>query len=140
MKKALLLLGAVAGLFISLRYAIGYDRALVIAYGAVIALALSISVTFFWLWLVRATPLALGMGFSWAGTTGVLGWWWLYRLLDRPEAMTENITLLGFVSAYFVGAILHFRVMGRSLGWGNWSLFGPLLLALTVAGVVGLVA
>ena len=83
---------------------------------SVVAMALSMSGTFFWLWRAQATPLALGMGFSWAGTAGVLGWWWLFRLLDRPEAMREHAGLFVFVAAYFVGALLHFRVVGASLG------------------------
>ncbi len=73
--------------------------------------------TFFWLWRKRATPLALGMGFSWAGTGGVLGWWWLYRFLGTPEAMVDNEFLFLFVASYIVGGILHFQVIVRSLGW-----------------------
>ena len=130
MRHALALLGlTVFVLFIS-HATLGYAAAYVLAYGLVVAMAASISATFFWLWYRRQTPLALGMGFSWAGTTGVLGWWWLYHVLQKPAVMAENSGLFVFVAAYFVGAVLHFRVVGRSLGWG------AILLALPLAAIM----
>ena len=133
MRTALFLLTASGSAFMAISLAFGYERAIAVAYGLVAAMAISISGTFFWLWRARATPLALGMGFSWTGTAGVLGWWWTYRLLDRPEAMVENLTLFAFVAAYFVGAVLHFQVVGRSLGRRTLFLLLPVVLALTVA-------
>jgi uncharacterized membrane protein len=133
MRIALFLLVASGSAFVAISLAFGYERAIAIAYGLVAAMALSISGTFFWLWRARATPLALGMGFSWTGTAGVLGWWWTYRLLNRPEAMVENIALFLFVAAYFVGAVLHFQVVGRSLGRKALLLLLPVILILTIA-------
>ena len=126
MRYAILLLGMTASLFVGTSVAFGYDRAYVVAFGVVVALALSISGTFFWLWLSRATPLALGMGFSWLGTTGVLGWWWVFQLLHNPPVMRDNAGLFIFVAAYFVGAILHFQVIRRSLGLRSYVLLLPL--------------
>lgn len=94
----------------------GYDAAYSTAYGAVVGLSMAISATFFWLWSARATPLALGMGISWAGTCGVMGWWWLFNLLGQPGLMVDSPILFVFVAAYFVGGTLHFRVILRSLG------------------------
>lgn len=133
MRIALLLLAASGSAFVGISLSFGFERAIAIAYGLVAAMALSISGTFFWLWRARATPLALGMGFSWTGTAGVLGWWWTYRLLDRPEAMAESIALFAFVAAYFVGAVLHFQVVGRSLGRRALLLLLPVIVTLTVA-------
>ena len=126
MRQALALFGLAAAGFVLLDAGLGHQKAVLVAYGAVVAMALSISGTFFWLWRAQATPLALGMGFSWAGTAGVLGWWWLFRLLDRPEAMREHAGLFVFVAAYFVGALLHFRVVGASLGRRALILLVPL--------------
>ena len=72
------------------RLIFGYDLAYQMAYGAISAMAVLISATFFWLWWQRATPLALGMGFSWAGAGMVMGYWWVHNLLDRPDWMDEN--------------------------------------------------
>ncbi|MEM0946561.1 MAG: hypothetical protein AAGK37_04080 [Pseudomonadota bacterium] len=134
MKHAIVLFAVTAAVLMVVHAAFGYAAAYTLAYGTVVAMAASISATFFWLWYQRQTPLALGMGFSWLGTTGVLGWWWLYQILERPVAMAENSGLFVFVSAYFVGAVLHFRVVGRSLGWGSLVLLLPFsgVLALTV--------
>ena len=68
----------------------GHEAVYRLAYGALTLMAAMISLTFLWLWARRATPLALGMSFSWAGAASVLGWWWVYRLLDQPRAMLEN--------------------------------------------------
>ncbi len=133
MRNALILLAVSMTAFTAISVAFGYDTAIAVAYALVAAMAMSISGTFFWLWRARATPLALGMGFSWIGTAGVLGWWWTYRLLNRPEAMVEHPALFGFVAAYFVGAVLHFQVVGRSLGPRAIYLFVPVVLMLTAA-------
>lgn len=114
----------------------GFYVAITVATGAVVTMALSISATFFWLWRARATPLALGMGFSWIGTAGVLGWWWLYNRLGAPSEMLENELLFVFVSAYFVGAILHFEVIVRSLGRRSVLLFVPVVLFLGCAFMI----
>lgn len=129
MKHALVLLSLSALLLVSLSLFAGFDRAYAVAYGSVTAMAASISLTFFLLWRARATPLALGMGFSWAGATGVMGWWWLHRLLGQPEFMERNVLLFLFVAAYGVGAALHFKVVARSLGVPVIVLLLPLAVA-----------
>ncbi len=135
MTYALSLLFAVALALFLAHIVLGYAAAYAIAYGAVIAMAASISGTFFWLWHRRQTPLALGMGFSWAGTTGVLGWWWVYEILQKPEAMVESAGLFLFVACYFVGAVLHFQVVGRSLGLGTAFLLLPVAGVLLLGGL-----
>ena len=133
MKPALVLLAGSALSLIALSQFQGYHAAYTIAYGVVVTLALSISATFFWLWRVRATPLALGMGFSWAGTCGVLGWWWLFNRLGEPGLMVDNQLLFVFVSSYFVGGVLHFQVIIRSLGRRSALVLLPMLLFVGVA-------
>lgn len=116
MKVAVFLLACACVSLVILAELRGYQAAYSVAYGVVVTLALSMSATFFWLWRERATPLALGMGFSWAGTSGVMGWWWLYHRLGEPQIMVENELLFLFVSSYLIGGILHFQVIIRSLG------------------------
>lgn len=108
---------AVIAAALALSYAtLGYHPTYQIAYGALALMAAMISLTFLWLWARRATPLALGMSFSWAGTASVLGWWWVYNLFGAPESMVESQVLFLFLSLYFAGAILHFAVIQRSFG------------------------
>jgi len=133
MKHALILLAAGTALLLAISLAFGFDQAYALAYGAVAAMALSIAGTFFWLWHTRATPLALGMGFSWAGATGVMGWWWIHRLLGTPEWMEQNPLLFVFVATYFVGTLLHFQVIRRSIGWSALILLLPVFAALTLS-------
>lgn len=80
----------------ALYFSFGYETAYRIGYGAFSLLAAMISATFFWLWRRRATPLALGMGLGWAGAASVMGWWWLYHLLDRPGGMAAHPFLFAF--------------------------------------------
>ena len=102
-------------------------------------MAAGISVTFFWLWARRTTPLALGMGFGWAGAASVMGWWWVYSLAGRPEAMIENPVLFFFLATYFVGSILHFQVIGRSFGTGRAFVWIPVLVAVCASVALHLV-
>jgi hypothetical protein len=95
---------------------VGYALVYQLAYGAVSAMAVVISVTFLWLWWARATPLALGMAFSWAGAGLVMGWWWVFNLRGGPEGMVQHPVLFVFVAAYLVGAALHFQVIQRTVG------------------------
>ena len=115
MKQALTLLFVIAAAFIWGELTVGYQTVYEIGYGALMFMGAMISGTFFWLWAARATPLALGMSFSWAGAAGVMGWWWLFNLLGRPEPMVESEVLFVLLALYFVGAILHFAVIARSL-------------------------
>ena len=94
----------------------GHEAVYRLAYGALTLMAAMISLTFLWLWARRATPLALGMSFSWAGAASVLGWWWVFNLLGDPEGMVDSGMLFLFLSLYFAGAVLHFSVIQRSFG------------------------
>lgn len=125
MKQAFVLLAIIALAFAVATLRFGYDATYQIGYGALTLMAALISVTFLGLWVARTTPLALGMAFSWAGAASVLGWWWVYNLLNRPEPMADSGVLFGFLSLYYVGAILHFAVMQRSLGWGHGAFAAP---------------
>ncbi|MEM9709468.1 MAG: hypothetical protein AAF871_11820 [Pseudomonadota bacterium] len=115
MKQAWILFAVVAGILLGLSFLFGFGTAYAIGYGAITLMAVAISLTFLWLWYKRTTPLALGMSFSWAGAASVMGWWWLYALLDRPAVLLENDLLLFFLALYCVGAILHFTVIQASL-------------------------
>ena len=130
MKIPVLLLAGTTTVLLLISWMHGYGTAYSLAYGAIVALSLSISATFFWLWYARTTPLALGMAFSWAGAAGVMGWWWIYQLLSAPDAMVENRILFLFVSSYFVGGLLHFQVIFRSLGARSVVILLPLALFL----------
>lgn len=134
MKDALGILGVAVSAMLLLYAAVGYKAAYEISYGAFTLMAAMVSLTFLWLWMQRSTPLAIGMAFGWAGAASVMGWWWIFNLLDRPGQMLENATLFICLSVYFVGAVMHFAVIGRSLGLprGLW--------ALPVAGAIALSA
>ena len=117
---------------------LGHEEVYAISYGAFALIAASISVTFFWLWLKRATPLALGMSFGWAGAASVMGWWWGFRLAGKPVGMAESPVLMVFLAIYFVGAILHFQVIGRSFGWRPNATWVPVSLAVLISVMVPL--
>ncbi len=127
MKHALLFFFVVvSGLFWADRV-LGYQAAYEIGYGALSFMAILIAMTFTWLWHARATPLALGMAFSWFGAASVMGWWWLYNVLDGPTVMVRNEMLFVFLSLYFVGAGLHFSVVQRSFGLRPWVFAAPIV-------------
>ncbi|MEL7105496.1 MAG: hypothetical protein AAGM21_06230 [Pseudomonadota bacterium] len=133
MKQAFTLFFLFCGGLIAVDVVFGFGAAYAISYGAISLMGLMISGTFFWLWYKRATPLALGMSFSWAGASTVMGWWWLYRVFERPEAMEDNAALLGFVSLYCVGAILHFGVIQSSLSLPRVAYIFPVIGSLLVS-------
>ena len=133
MTKSILILGAVIALFLLGNRMFGYTTVYLIAYGAFSLMAAFISVTFFWLWRRRATPLALGMAFSWAGAAMVMGWWWLLNLTELPDWMMRNPVLLDFLSIYFVGVVLHFEVIGRSFGLSRKFAFYPVAVAILIS-------
>ena len=99
-------------------------------------MAAMVSLTFLWLCMKRATPLAMRMAFGWAGAATVMGWWWVYNLLDGPAKMQGNAALFACLSVYFAVAVLHFAVIGRSPGLDRmlWGL--PVPMALAVSGVI----
>ncbi len=135
MKQALLLFGVFAAVFAASNAIFGYHVTFAVGYGALALMAVMISLTFLWLWVERATPLALGMSFSWAGAACVTGWWWLYRAIGEPESLRENGFLFVFLSLYFVGAILHFGVMQRSMGLKTGVFAVPVVIAFVIASL-----
>lgn len=114
MIRPILLLCLISALFLMAYGALGYEVAYRVGYGAFALMAVLIAGTFLWLWARRATPLALGMAFGWAGAASVMGWWWVYNLTGHAVWMEESPVLFGCLSLYFVGAILHLQVIGRS--------------------------
>ena len=107
---------AVSAIFLISNAVLGYDRTYAVGYGAFALMAAMVSVTFLWLWVRRATPLAIGMFFGWGGAASVMAWWWMYALLGHPVAMVDSPLLFLLLSVYFVGAILHFKVIATSFG------------------------
>lgn len=136
MRQAALLMGLTSLSVFLAHAALGYHVAYEISYGAFTLMAAMVSLTFLWLWMQRATPLAVGMAFSWAGAACVMGWWWVFNVMERPLPMADNVILLLLLSVYYVGAMLHFAVIGRSLGLarGLWGV--PVALALVISGTV----
>jgi hypothetical protein len=111
----------------------GYGAVYQVGYGAFSVLAAVIAGTFFWLWAKRSTPLALGMAFGWAGSASLMAWWWVFDLLDWPDVMIESWVLFVFLSVYFVGAVQHLEVIGRSFGLSRRFAVFPIALALAVS-------
>lgn len=129
MMKPLLLLCVIIALAKFADALFGYAIAYRIAYGAFTILAVVIALTFFWLWAKRSTPLALGMAFSWTGAATVMGWWWIFKIFGEPGWMEENSYLFVFLSLYFVGAMMHLEVIGRSFGVSRRIAMVPIWLA-----------
>jgi hypothetical protein len=128
MMKPFLLWLLVVALFETAAFVLGYKLTYQVGYGAFSILALIISATFLWLWVKRSTPLALGMAIGWSGAAGVMSWWWIYNILEKPVWMQANPVLFIFLSLYLVGALLHLEVIGRSF---------ELPLATTLAPIAG---
>jgi len=123
MKQAIGLLALVLAALQLGRLLLGGEAVLALATAAVALMALMIAATFLWLWAVRATPLALGMAFSWLGWGLFAGWG---RIAGAPGA---PLAVLGFC---IVGAVLHFSVIHRSFGWHGASFLWPVALSLAV--------
>lgn len=136
MTDAIRLLGLATAGMLLLYAGVGYEAAYEISYGAFTLMAAMVSLTFLWLWMQRATPLAMGMAFGWAGAASVMGWWWVFNLLDGPAPMRDSAALFICLSVYFVGAVMHFAVIGRSLGLakGLWTV--PVVLAVVASAVL----
>ncbi|NIY80421.1 MAG: hypothetical protein HWE33_15325 [Rhodobacteraceae bacterium] len=133
MKQVMTLYGVVlaaAGMAVA---ALGLEQALLLAYGAIALMALMISATFLWLWQVRATPLALGMSLSWAGSGLTIGWWWAMQIAQSPVWGMEAAMLFLFLSLLIAGAVLHFSVIQGSFGLSGLSFLWPVLGALLVS-------
>ncbi len=140
MTRPLILLALASLVFLASNEAFGYGAAYRIAYGAFTLMAAMISLIFLWLWARRATPLAIGMSFGWAGAASVMGWWWTFNVLQGPEWMVDNPLLLVFLSVYFVGATLHFQVISRSFGTDERGWIWPVATSLAVSLAVHLLA
>lgn len=124
-----------------LEHLMGYDTAYDAGYGAISLVAVVISVTFGWLWRIRATPMALGMAFSWAGCSGLVGYWWVFNQLARtPLPGREHQILWAFLALYLAGSVAHLRVIASACGGGRAllvSVFGVVLaVALAMAAFV----
>lgn len=140
MRLAILGGGALFAAFLAGNALWGFWIVYQIAYGAFVLMAAMIAATFLWLWRRRATPLALGMGISWAGGAWVMGWWWIFHILGRPVGMTEHPMLFAGLAMNLTGAALHFSVIGASFSWPRTGWAVPVALAalasLTLAAAI----
>ncbi|PID36612.1 MAG: hypothetical protein CR993_04505 [Rhodobacterales bacterium] len=130
MKQAVLLLALVVSGLEMAFFAWGYGPVSVVIYGAIALMALMIAGTFLWLWFAQATPLALGMVYSWAGIGLVSGWWWVYNLMGQPLWAERHPGMFSVLALYVVGAVLHFAVIHRSFGYHGGSFVWPVGAAL----------
>lgn len=134
MKQAVsLLLVVVTGFALGSRL-LAPQTMLALAFAAVSLMAMLIALTFLWLWHMRATPLALGMAFSWAGSALIMGWWWQH--LGMLGVAPDAGWLLAALALLIAGAILHFAVIGASFGMAPRAL-APAGAALAFALAVG---
>lgn len=136
MKQAVILLALVVGLLEMGKIIVGHDAVLLAVFGGIALMSLMISGTFLWLWGERATPLALGMAFSWLGAALFAGWWWTYELFGRPAWAYREDGALAVLGLYIVGAVLHFSVIHRSFGRHGMQFLWPVLAALAVSASV----
>lgn len=118
------------------KVAVGREALVEVVYGAVALMSLMISATFLWLWGERATPLALGMSFSWLGAGLFAAGFWLVDLLGLPFGPWREDTALVALAVYIVGALLHFAVIHRSFGRHGMAFLWPVLAAITVSAAV----
>lgn len=133
MRQPIFVLVSVTAAFLILNALLGYSRTYAILYGAFTLMAVMVSLTFFWLWVRRATPLAMGMFFGWAGAAGVMGWWWSFNLFGQPEWMSDSPHLFALLALYFVGAILHFQVIWHSFGNKSRTYLVPVLISVALS-------
>ena len=126
--------------FLQLGYLLaGYDAMYQIGYGAITLMGLMISLTFLWLYVQRATPLALGMAYSWSGASLVLGWWWIFAVTGEPAFMMQSSVHFVPLALYLSGALLHFSVINRSFGCHGAVFLWPVLGAVTLSTLIYLV-
>ncbi len=128
MKQAIWLLTAVIAAFFSVDQLAGSRAAQSMGLGAIALMSGTIALTFLWLWWERATPLALGMAVSWAGTASMMGWY-VQRPLGIVETMGGDAVPLVFLALQITGALLHFEVMQTSMGFRRGSAALPALVA-----------
>lgn len=133
MTRVLALWLGVALAFAASEAQFGYWPVYQVGYGAFSLMAAMISLTFLWLWAKRETPLALGMSMSWAGAASVMGWWWVFNVLNQPAAMVESQALFFLLAVYFVGALLHFAAIMRTFDFCVPGYVAPVVGSLLVA-------
>ena len=133
MKQAVVLFALVVLALQAGKLVAGHDAVVEIVYGGIAIMSLMISATFLWLWGERATPLALGMSFSWLGAGLFAGGFWLVELLGLPEWAWRDDADLVVLAVYIVGALLHFAVIQRSFGRHGMAFLWPVVGALGVA-------
>ncbi len=134
MIRATLIFAGSGSAFLLLDRVWGVEVAFFVAFGLITAMALMIAVTFLWLYYTRATPLALGMSISWAGTAAFKGWWWISYMVSTPDAMRQSAAVLTFLALSFVGAVMHFTVIKRSMGVSG-TVFALPIIGLLAAGL-----
>ncbi|MEG3660417.1 hypothetical protein [Celeribacter halophilus] len=136
MKQVMTLYGLILGAGCLAAGTLGLEQALLLAYGAIALMALTISATFLWLWQLRATPLALGMSLSWAGSGLTIGCWWAMQIAQNPLWGLETAVLFVFLSLLICGAVIHFSVIQGSFGLSGlsflWPVFGAVLVSFGV--------
>lgn len=135
MRLALSLTVFVAFLLGGVEHAFGSDVLYRIASGGIVIMSAIIAVTFLWLWRARATPLALGMAFSWAGGALTLAWWWVLTAGGAALAIAGHPLLTVFVAIYTTGAVLHFSVIAPSLHWPRPTAALVPVLAFALSGI-----
>ena len=139
MKQAVVLLALVVFALAAGNRAAGNGAVVEVVYGAVAMMSLMISGTFLWLWGERATPLALGMAFSWLGAGLFAGGFWLVEVLHLPRVLSGEAAVVVALAVCVVGALLHFAVIHRSFGRHGMGFLWPVALALGVSALaVGL--
>lgn len=136
MKQALALVSLVFGALIVGWALAGNGAVLLVVYGALALMALMIAATFLWLYLERATPLALGMAYSWAGAGLFAGWWWIYNLAGQPAWAYQPVGAFLVLALTLVGAVLHFAVIHRSFGFHGVGFLWPVALALGLSSIL----
>ena len=124
MRGAILLMLAATAAFGVAERGFGTEAATLAAMRGAAALAIPLAGAFVWLWLERATPLALGLALSWAGSGALLGIW--------PVAQAAVGTHL-LTALYGAGAILHLRVVAQVTPWPAPIYWGAIGTATLVA-------
>jgi len=135
MKQAFVLFALVLLTLEAGKHLAGHAALVEIAYGAIAMMSLMISFTFLWLWSERATPLALGMSFSWLGAGLFAGGSWVVGLLELPAGVPGEDTALAVLAVCIVGALLHFSVIYRSFGRHGIGFLWPVLAALGISAL-----
>ncbi len=136
MRESLVLQVAVFAVLFAVQLWLGPRTAQALGFCLVATMAAMIAATFLWLWRQRATPLALGMAFSWFGTATILTWLWIERMVGRPPWMADTAIVLVCLAFYITGAVHHFAVIRRSMGASSVIFVLPLIVVGSVAALI----